>query len=82
MLAHDGYGSRYEKIKSIKRGSVSPSPHAETHSPERKDEGGLGRVVGKLGDRIDGLEIKIVSITNIVKLLQKYSESKDEQYEK
>lgn len=38
--------------------------------------------MSKLSERVEGIEIKIVTITNIVKLLQKYSESKDEQYQK
>jgi hypothetical protein len=42
----------------------------------------LGKVVALLAERIDGVEVKMVNITNIVKLLQKYSETKDIQYEK
>lgn len=64
--------------------------HYEKHgdsSPLRevqKSDGNqqLGKVVADMSERIDGIEIKIVSITNIVKLLQKYTETKDMQYEK
>ena len=37
----------------------------------------MGQVVSKISERVDGLEIKIVSMTNIIKLLQKYTETKD-----
>ena len=67
---------------------MSPSP-LQNHSAAsplkpnaQPEESQLGKAVAKISDRVDGLEIKIVSITNIVKLLQKYTETKDEQYEK
>lgn len=33
----------------------------------------LGKVVSKLETRLDGVEVKIASLTNVIKLLQKYS---------
>jgi hypothetical protein len=42
----------------------------------------LGKVIAQLATRLDGVEIKVVNVTNIVKLLQKYTETKDIQYEK
>lgn len=39
-------------------------------------------MIAQLSDRVDGIEIKIVNVTNIIKLFQKYTESKDNQYEK
>ena len=46
------------------------------------ESNGIGGVVSKLTDRVDSIEIKMTSLTNVVKLMQKYTESKDEQYEK
>jgi hypothetical protein len=40
----------------------------------------LGKIVARLVDRIDGIEIKMVNVVNVVKLLQKYTEMKDTQY--
>lgn len=56
------------------------SPFREVQKSDGNQQ--LGKVVADMSERIDGIEIKIVSITNIVKLLQKYTETKDMQYEK
>lgn len=70
--------------------STSPShyEHHSEHSPSmvqlhQENTGAemeLGKVVALLAERIDGVEVKMVNITNIVKLLQRYSETKDMQY--
>ena len=39
-------------------------------------------VVGKLQERVDGIDVKLTSLINVVKLLQRYTETKDDQYEK
>ena len=42
----------------------------------------MGTVVGKLQERVDGIDVKLTSLVNVVKLLQRYTETKDDQYEK
>jgi len=42
----------------------------------------LGRAFVKLQVRLESVEVKVTSLTKIVRLLQHYSEKKDLQYEK
>ena len=42
----------------------------------------MATVVSKLEDRVDSIDVKLTSIVNVVKLLQKYTETRDDQYEK
>lgn len=39
-------------------------------------------MVSKLEERVDGIDVKMTSLLNVVKLLQKYTETRDDQYEK
>jgi hypothetical protein len=36
--------------------------------------------VGKLVERVDGIEVKLTSLINVVKLVQRYTETRDDQY--
>ena len=40
----------------------------------------IGRALVKLEIRLESVEIKIASLTKVVRLLQQYSEKKDQQY--
>ena len=42
----------------------------------------LPAVVSKLEERVDGIDVKMTSLLNVVKLLQKYTETRDDQYDK
>lgn len=39
-------------------------------------------MLSKLTKKVDDIEIKLFSLTNLVKLVQQYTEKKDIQYEK
>lgn len=73
-----GYLQRYtqkqgrEQAKSV--GKASPVVEGK--------EDRLGSVVGRLEERVDGIDVKLTSLVNVVRLLQRYTETKDDQYEK
>jgi hypothetical protein len=49
---------------------------------DSKEEGVIGRALVRLEGRLESVEIKVMSLSKIVRLLQQYSEKKDQQYEK
>lgn len=51
-------------------------------SHEEVEEHVLGPALVKLEGRLESIEVKVTSLTKIVRLLQQYSEKKDLQYEK
>lgn len=79
MATYETYGERYRDKKTNNSKSVSRIIPSTSFSPSKPNEepNQLGNVVAKISDRVDGIEIKIVSMTNIIKLLQKYTEKKD-----
>ena len=79
MSTYENYSERHMLAKS--RRNVNNS-HSASKVSAVPDSHSIGHVVGKLSERVDGIEVKMVSLSNVVKLLQKYTESKDEQYEK
>lgn len=42
----------------------------------------IGNTVAKLAERVDGIEVKLTSLINVVRLVQRYTETRDDQYEK
>jgi hypothetical protein len=58
-------------------GKSKPSPSSELVEPNS-----IGSTVAKLAERVDGIEVKLTSLINVVRLVQRYTETKDDQYEK
>ena len=58
------------------------SQFTEEGQSDRVEEQFLGRAIVKLEIRMESVEVKVTSLTKIIRLLQHYSEKKDLQYEK
>jgi hypothetical protein len=74
----NSYLQRYEQRQSKDN---SPLATSAVKSPPQ-DSPSLPSVVSKLAERVDGVEVKLTSLVNVVKLLQRYTETRDDQYEK
>lgn len=58
------------------------SQFTEEGQQDGTEEQFLGRAIVKLEIRMESVEVKVTSLTKIIRLLQHYSEKKDLQYEK
>ena len=75
---------KYEQRQLSKEArSVSKSsPKTPLNQHEAIEPHSIASVIAKLEERVDGIDVKMTSLVNVVKLLQRYSEAKDDQYEK
>jgi hypothetical protein len=82
--APNSYLHRYEQHHSSKSPLSLPKSDPKRLSPpaDLPEPFALASVISKLEERVDGIDVKMTSLVNVVKLLQKYSETKDDQYEK
>ena len=60
----------------------SDSSFTEENSAPSPEEHFIGRALVKLEIRMESIELKVVSLTKVVRLLQQYSEKKDLHLEK
>lgn len=49
-------------------------------SPEEYQHSFLGQVVSRVELRLESMELKVMTLSKVVRLLQDYTEKKDQQY--
>ena len=80
----NSYLQRYEQrhlskdSRSLSKSTIKPAVQTE----EKPIGNTITSVVGHLEERVDSIDVKLTSLYNVVKLLQKYSETRDDQYQK
>lgn len=72
----NSYLQRYELKEQAKESRSQSKPSIKQALPahnENIEPNTIGMVVSKLSERVEGIDIKLTSIVNVVKLLQRYT---------